>query len=106
MSPGTVRGNASGDPRRCGGVDEAGGHSGRLSVVRLEECPTERKKSRRAEPGVLRNVPGLTRMPAEQPKDGGSERSFPGWRSSADLREHRKSSDEARSPLRGCGSRP
>src|SRR3989304_4038280 len=54
MSPGTVRGNASGGPRRCGGVDEAGVHSWSLSVVRLEECPTERKKSRRAELGVLR----------------------------------------------------
>ena len=41
-----------GDPRRCGGVDEAGGHSWRLSVVRLEECPAERKKSRRAEPAA------------------------------------------------------
>src|SRR3972149_2701415 len=28
MSPGTVRGNASGGPRRCGGVGEAGGPSG------------------------------------------------------------------------------
>src|SRR4030066_2229536 len=37
-------------------------------------------------------------------EEGGSERSFPGGRSSADLRVHRKSSDEARSPLRGCGS--
>src|SRR4030065_1571851 len=36
--------------RRGGRVDEAGGHSWRLSVVRLEECPAEGKNSRRAEP--------------------------------------------------------
>ena len=31
-------------------------------------------------------------------EEGGSERSFPGGRSSADLRVHRKSSDEASGP--------
>ena len=38
------------------------------------------------------------RLPAQQPKDGGSERSFPGGRSSADSRVHRESSDEASDP--------
>src|SRR3990170_8090534 len=35
---------------------------------------------------------------AEHPKEGGSERSFPGGRASADLRVYRKSSDEASGP--------
>src|SRR3990172_7637634 len=46
------RGGGGGVGGGGGGVDEAGGHSWRLSVVRLEECPAEGKKSRRAEPAA------------------------------------------------------
>ena len=43
---------ATGGPQAMRGVDEAGGHSWRLSVVRLEECPAEGKTLRRAEPAA------------------------------------------------------
>src|SRR3972149_5239837 len=85
---------ATGDPRRCGGVDEAA-------------CGA-RKESRRAEPAasgrkvasVAEGTPPRARVPGIRLSHPGTRplRPMARGRSSADVRVHRTSSDEAKTP--------